>query len=119
MPSPTWITIPLWLAETSPIDGSTWLQYGAIGLMCLVLLVFSRALLGFARGAYQREQQRADTAETEVVRLNTMILERALPALLAAAKAAEDAAVVIGAMQHEREVRRQAEALRRGHEELT
>jgi len=111
---PHWLMYPDWLAETaSDLGTGTILQYGAVGAMCVILIVFARVLLVFARGAYTREQTRADTAETEVRRLNAMILERAIPALLAAAKAAEDSAEVIATMQHEREVNRQVEALRR------
>lgn len=57
-------------APTAPsVDLSPlWLQYGAIGLMCALLLVF-------AYRAYKREADRADRSEAEVARLNAVMRE--------------------------------------------
>lgn len=118
---PHWLMYPDWLAETTgDLGAGTLAQYGAIGVFSVILIVAVRALAVFAKGAYTREQTRADQAEAEVRRLNAASLERerllsekAIPALFAAAKAAEDSAEVIAAMQHEREIHRQVEALRR------
>lgn len=52
---------------TSPL-----LQYGAIGVIAALLIVF-------ARGAYQREAKRADALDEELRRLNADMRERLVP----------------------------------------
>lgn len=47
-----------------------WLQYGAIGLMCAVLI-------WFAFRSYQREAARGDRYEKEVARLNQVLQDQA------------------------------------------
>lgn len=94
-------------ADPTASDGvfNTFVQYGAVGLM---------ALFGvwFARGAYQREVTRGERLEDENRRLNTLIVDRVIPALTAASTAAEEAGKLLNAMQREREVMREAARLR-------
>lgn len=58
-------------------------QYGAVGLMALLGLLF-------ARTAYKRETDRGDRLEAEVLRLNTFIQDKAVPALVVATEAVSD-----------------------------
>lgn len=65
-----------------PLDAL--LQYGALG-------VIAAALFAFARTAYRREVDRADRLEAELARLNGLLQERHIPALLSANQALHDA----------------------------
>lgn len=77
-------------------------QYGVLG-------VFAAILVFFARGAHQRERDRADRLEDENRRLNAIIQDRVIPALGSATKAAEESAILLTAIQREREVQREAQ----------
>lgn len=79
------------------LDLAVFAQYGVLGIIAAVLIFF-------ARGAHQREQQRADRMEAENRRLNEVILDRVIPALTSATRAAEEAAELLSAMQREREL---------------
>ncbi len=79
------------------LDLTVFAQYGVLGVIAAILIFF-------ARGAHQREQQRADRLEAENRRLNEVILERVIPALTSATRAAEEAAELLGVMQREREL---------------
>lgn len=68
------------------------LQYGALGAIAV-------ALFAFARTAYKRETERADRLETELARLNTLLQERHIPALLNANQALHDATEALQAVQ--------------------
>lgn len=83
------------------IDLAVFAQYGVLGIIT-ALLIF------FARGAYQRERDRADAANAEVQRLYQLMLDRVIPALTSATSAAEDSAELLRAMQRERELDRLA-----------
>lgn len=87
----------LLLAEgTGAIDLSLFAQYGVLGLI-------SAGLVIFAKGAHQRERDRADRMEEENKRLNALILDRVIPALSSATHAAEESAQLLNALQRERE----------------
>lgn len=88
-----------WLAAPPANDPSIWAQYGALGAI-------TAGLVWFARGAHQRERERADRLEAETRRLNEVIAERAIPALMAATKVAEQATALLASMQRERELGR-------------
>lgn len=60
------------------------LQYGVLGVVAVVLF-------SFARQAIKRETERADRMEAEVFRLNNLIQERHIPALIKATEAVESA----------------------------
>jgi hypothetical protein len=59
-------------AETST-SWEPFAQLGAIGVLCIVLI-------GFARGAYQREVRRADAAEAALQALQTKVIDLISPA---------------------------------------
>lgn len=74
-------------------------QYGLLGFVAAGAIVFGRV-------SYKREITRADRLEAEVTRLNNLIIDRALPALTAAASAAEQQTAVVRDMQQELSVLR-------------
>lgn len=76
-------------------------QYGVLGVFAVVLLLFARI-------SYRRETERADRLEAEVIRLNNLIIDRAVPALTAAAQAAEEATHLMRELQREREMNSRA-----------
>lgn len=102
--------LPLIVADTggSSVDFSVFFQYGVLGVVA-VLLIF------FAKNAHQRERDRADRLETENQRLHELILERVIPALASAQRAAEESAELLTAMQRERELQQLVQQ-RRNHE---
>lgn len=81
--------IQMLAADTTAVpDVSQLFNYGAVGVL---------AALGawFARVAYKREAERADRLDAEVIRLNGVIQEKCIPALLAAGAALERSAKVL------------------------
>lgn len=72
-------------------------QYGVLGIIA-GLLIF------FANGAHKRERDRADRMEAENKRLNELILDRVIPALTSATRAAEESAELLNAIQRERQL---------------
>lgn len=93
--------VAFYLSEASadPGDFGVLAQYGVLGIVCAGLIVFARV-------SYKRETDRSDRLETEVIRLNNLIIDRAIPALTAAAQAAEDATMLLRDLQREREMDR-------------
>ncbi len=90
------------LAEAGSVDVSVFAQYGVLGIFAFMLVVF-------ARGAHQRERERADRMAEENKRLNELILERVIPALSSATRAAEESGELLNALQRERELMHLAE----------
>lgn len=84
-------------AEGLGIDLTVFAQYGVLGIIAAMLI-------WFAKGAHQRERDRADRMEAENKRLHELILDRVIPALTSATKAAEDSTELLQAMQREREM---------------
>lgn len=84
-------------AGAGGLDITIFAQYGILGIIAAMLIFF-------ARGAHQRERDRADRMEAENRRLNELILDRVIPALTSATKAAEESAELLAAMQREREL---------------
>lgn len=78
------------------VDFTVFAQYGVLGVMTAILI-------WFAKGAYQRERDKVDRAEEENKRLNMLILDRVIPALTSATRAAEESAELLNAIQRERE----------------
>lgn len=87
------------VAAAESVDFSVFAQYGVLG-------IFAAMLVWFAKGAHQRERDRADRLEDENRRLNTTIQDRVIPALTSATRAAEEAGELLNAMQREREAQR-------------
>lgn len=82
-PADTAALAPVAAAADAPPGVNNLAQYGVLGIL-------GAALLWFAYRAYQREVTRADRLESEVTRLNTVIQEQALPAVLAATEVVKD-----------------------------
>jgi hypothetical protein len=81
-------------------------QYGVLGIIAAMLI-------WFAKSAHQRERERADRLEEENKRLNMLILDRVIPALTSATRAAEESAELLNAVQREREYAQLADQRRR------
>ncbi len=92
-------------ADTAGVDVGLFAQYGILGIFALMLVVF-------AKGAHQRERDRADRMEEETKRLNVLIQDRVIPALTSAARAAEESSELLRAVQRERELAQIAETRR-------
>jgi len=84
-------------ADPGTIDLSIFAQYGILGILCA-------GLIWFAKGAHQRERDRGDRLEEENRRLNALILDRVIPALTSATRAAEETGELLNAIQREREL---------------
>lgn len=97
-------------AATDPTTGivGVLLQYGAVGAVALTLGLFARTLI-------KREQERADRLEvdakearqqynTEVSRLNTLIQEKTIPALLTATQAIQASQQLLQSLQYQRDI---------------
>ncbi len=83
-------------AENGTVDVGLFAQYGVLGIVCSLLI-------WFAKGAHQREKDRSDRLEAENQRLNQLLLDRVIPALTSATRAAEESAELLHAVQRERE----------------
>lgn len=81
--------------------GSVLLQYGAIGAMLIVLGLFARTLIA-------REQHRSDRLDVEVTRLNNLIADKVIPALVTATSVINDSQQLLQTMQHQRDVEQRA-----------
>lgn len=73
------------------------LQYGVLGVFAILLIVFARTLL-------KREQDRSDTSAAEVIRLNTLMQEKIIPALVTATNAIVASQTILQAIQYQRDV---------------
>lgn len=81
----------------SGADLGMFAQFGVVGVIAVMGIIF-------AKGAYAREKERADSTLAENRRLYELMIERVLPALSSAARAAEDSGELLRSMQREREV---------------
>jgi len=86
-------------AEPSPTASTTgtFLQYGAIGAMLIVLGFFARTLI-------VREQARADRLEEDNKRLNLLVQDKIIPALINATTAIQASQQLLQAIQTQREL---------------
>ena len=73
------------------------LQYGVLGVFAAILVVFARSLL-------LREQKRADDSAAEVTRLNNLMTERTIPALIAATQAVATAQTILQGIKYQQDV---------------
>lgn len=73
------------------------LQYGVGGIILAMLIVF-------ARSQVLREQQRADALATEVNRLNTLMQEKTIPALIAATQAVATAQTILQSIKYQQDI---------------
>ncbi len=89
--------LEVFAVDGSGVDLTVFAQYGVLGIVAAMLI-------WFARGAHQRERDRADRMEAENKRLHELILDRVIPALTSATQAAEESTELLRAMQREREL---------------
>lgn len=87
---------PLAVGDTGSIDLSVFAQYGVLGVIAVLLI-------WFAKGAHQRERDRADRLEAENRRLYQLFLDQVVPAMTSATRAAKESAELLRAVQRERE----------------
>lgn len=73
------------------------LDYGGLGILLIILLWFARALL-------VREQNRADANAAEVNRLNALMQEKTIPALISATQAIAASQSLLQALQRKQEI---------------
>lgn len=86
-----WLTQALTAADDNPVNIAVLGQYGVLGIFAVLLILFARV-------SYKRETDRADRLEAENARLNTWVQEKAIPALLASARANEDSQALLQEM---------------------
>lgn len=94
---------PLAAVDASAIDLGAFAQYGVLGIIAAMLI-------WFARGAHQRERDRADRMEAENRRLYQLFLDQIVPALTSATKAMEETTGLLRAVQRERERKTRGDA---------
>lgn len=70
-------------------------QYGVLGVFAVLLVWFAKFMIG-------RETTRADRLEAEVVRLNNIIQEKVIPALMSATGAVEESTELLRDLQRDR-----------------
>jgi hypothetical protein len=90
---------PLAAIDASPVDLGAFAQYGILGVLAVMLI-------WFAKGAHQRERDRADRLEAENRRLYQLFLDQVVPAMTSATRAAVESAELLRAVQREREQRK-------------
>jgi hypothetical protein len=78
-------------ASTNTSIDTSFVQYGAVGIIAALALLAVRVLFKRETEAYDREKERADRLEAELLKLNTAIQERYLIALQDATHAVADA----------------------------
>lgn len=83
-------------ADAGTVDITVFAQYGVLG-------VIAALLIWFAKGAHQRERDRADRMEEKYEKLNTILLDKMLPALSSATRAVEESTELLRDMQRERD----------------
>lgn len=107
-----------WLAGDTAggLDVSVFFQYGALGGIAIALIWFARGAYADVRDraktAYQDVLERANRLEEENRKLNTLILDRVIPALTTATQIAEESTRLLTTMQHERDIAKAAEQRR-------
>jgi hypothetical protein len=79
-------------------------QYGILGVL-LAALVSGRFVI--PRYVLDRERERADRMEQENVRLNALIQEKTIPAIVDASVAVRDSTLLVHDMKRERELQRE------------
>lgn len=86
-------------------------QYGVLGTL-IAALASGRFLV--PRYVYDQQKERADKMEQENLRLNTLIADKTIPAIVDAASVVRDSLTLLDQMKRERDI--QEAAQRRNHE---
>lgn len=85
------LLILAWTAITAADGGADiLLQYGPLGVFALLLTWFAKSAIQRERDTTQRERDRGDRLEAELNRVNMMVLDKAIPALMSASRATEE-----------------------------
>lgn len=85
------IPLDLILAQAASIDvGSTFVQYGALGVIAFLALIAVRVLFQREVRALDHERERADRLEEELRKLNATIQERYVGTLAEATRVMGD-----------------------------
>ena len=79
-------------------------QYGLLGAM-FIALASGQFLV--PRYVLDRERERSDRHELEVQRLNKLIQEQAIPAIVEASKAVQESSLLMRDVQRERDIERE------------
>lgn len=95
--------MPLWVADNAVDPLAPLLQYGVLGIFVVILVLFGRTLI-------KREQDRADAEHTENLRLNQLIQEKTMPALISATEAIRASQSILQTMQYQRDLEQAAAA---------
>jgi hypothetical protein len=88
-------------ADTIQFPGDAFLQYGAIGALCAILIAYTRVSI-------IREQKRSDTLEAKNDALNISIQEKMIPSLIAATNSIQQANSLLTTMQARFEIQAQS-----------
>lgn len=86
-----WLTTLAADGVSGGVDISVLTQYGVLGVFAILLILFARI-------SYKRETDRSDRLEGELNRLNGWVQDKAIPALLASARANEDSQTLLTEM---------------------
>ena len=100
------VSTVLVLAAESVPELPTAAQYGLLGIM-VAALASGRFLV--PRYVLDRERERADRMEQENVRLNALIADKAIPAIVDASAAVRDSTVLVHDMKRDQELQRELE----------
>lgn len=92
------------IVTATALDPTTGLlQYGVLGIFAVILLVLSKTLI-------RREQERADRLDAEVNRLNSLIQDKTIPALISATSAIQASQLYLQSLQYQRDVLKESAA---------
>jgi hypothetical protein len=83
-------------ASTSEPNYAVLGQYGVLGVFAVILIWFAKFMIN-------RETARADRLEAEVLRLNNVIAEKVIPALMSATMAVSESTEML--RDHQRDMR--------------
>ncbi len=72
-------------------------QYGVLGVFAVLLVLFARTLL-------KREQDRGDASAAEVTRLNSLVIDKIIPALITATQAISASQQILQSIQYQRDL---------------
>jgi hypothetical protein len=79
-------------------------QYGALGVLTIIALGAVKVLFSREIQAHQRETERADREHEENVRLNSITIERVLPAVISAGQAVAECVTLIRSVRYREDV---------------
>lgn len=90
-------------ADTTTVDSTSFLQFGAVGLIAAIAMAAVRVLYKREVAEHEREKARADRLEAELAKLNAMIQNQYMNSLTEAQRAVTDAISKVNQQRRERE----------------